>query len=254
MSHSNTSPASRSGNDKVFQINWSLLFRRLRARSRQFFSSARHRAADTEYIPPSWMGRLHLTWFRIGLIGLVVFVFTRKQIDFTFSIGADGIGVAGDSVEDMGALANDQTATLSFLPTGGSSRPVWKVDRFDEAAVRAYVTRFDRVAQTEEQKYGIPVAAKLAMAILESDAGTARYATEDNNHFPQATPRHHFDNAWTSWRAHSQTISERYPDLQHESVNYQQWIAALVRTDYSDDPAYGQKLIQIIERFELDRL
>ena len=257
MSRSSTTPASRAGQDKVLNVNWSLLGRRLRARAGQWFSSARHRAGQTEYIPPSWMSRLHLTWFRIGLIGLAIFVFTKKQVDFTFTIGADGVGVSQESTAVTASA--DHTAELSVLPTGALTRraapaPAWSVDRLDAARVAAYVERFDRVAETEEDKFRIPVPAKLAMAILESEAGTSSAVAEDNNHFPVATPRHHFDNAWSSWRAHSQSVSERYPELAHESVNYQQWIAALSRTDYSSDPAYANKLLDIIERFDLGGL
>ncbi len=254
MSRSTTSPAYTAGPDKVLHINWRLLARRFRARAGQLFTSARHRAAGTEYIPPTWMGRLRLTWFRIGLIGLVLFVFTQKQIDFTFSIGADGLGVAADSAQEAGLPVADQTSALSMFFSGGSSTPAWQVDRYDAALVEAYVERFDRVAQTEEEKFRIPAPAKLAMAILESEAGSSPDALSDNNHFPVATPRHHFDNAWGSWRAHSQSIEDRYPTLAAESVNYQQWIAALGNTDYSSDPQYGAKLLQIIRRFSLDRI
>ncbi|NJB85702.1 flagellum-specific peptidoglycan hydrolase FlgJ [Lewinella marina] len=245
-----TPPAHGSGSDKVLNVNWGLLGRRLRHRGKQYVSSARYRASQTEYIPPAWMTHLRLTWFRLGLIALAAFVFTQKQIDFTVTVGA-----AGETAAQVAGAPAEQTSALSMLPSPSrAAAPRWSPDRYEEAATRAYIDRFERVARTEAGKFGIPVPVKLAMAILESDAGEGVAAQQDNNHFPTATPRHRFDNAWSSWRAHSQAIQERYPRLAYESVNHQQWIAALAKTDYSDDPAYAEKLLKIIERFGLDRL
>ena len=254
MSRSTTTP-THAANQQVFTINWKLLLRRLRLRSGQLFSSARHRAAQTEYIPPSWASQLRLTWFRLGLIAVLAFVFTQKQIDFTVTVGG-GEDTLGEYTEDGGANPGSQTTQLSMLPTGATvaSKPTWSVNTLDETAVNAYINRFARVAQTEEEKYQIPAAAKLAMAILESDAGQATAAIQDNNHFAASLPAEYYDNAWTSWRTHSQQLEQRYPSLANESVNYQQWIAALCKTDYSRDTAYGQKLLDIIERFGLDRI
>ncbi|WP_420459971.1 glucosaminidase domain-containing protein [Neolewinella sp.] len=256
MSHS-TTPAHAAGQQKVFSINWSLLFRRLRLRGGQVLNSARHRANHTEYIPPVWMSQLRLTWFRLGLIALAVFVFTQKQIDFTFTVGANGVGSQVQESAGQTTSTASQTTALSMLPTGTATpapAPVWSVDQFDAPVVREYIDRFERVARTEEEKYGIPAAAKLAMAILESDAGQATAAIRDNNHFAASIAREYYDNAWTSWRAHSQSVTKRFPELAHESVNYQQWIAALAKTNYSSDPHYTQKLLQIIEAYDLKHL
>ena len=252
-----TTPAYSADSQKVFTINWGLLLRRLRLRGGQLFSSARHHAAQTEYIPPSWMGQLHLSWFRLGLIAIVAFIFTQKQIDFTFTVGSNGVS-ATDAPQEQAATPVAQTTQLSMLPTGSRSAPAaapaWSVDKLDAAAVREYINRFARVARTEEEKYQIPAAAKMAMAIVESDAGRATAAIQDNNHFAASIATKYYDNAWTSWRAHSQLITQRFPELADESVNYQQWIAALSKTGYSRDQRYGQQLLEVIERFDLKHL
>ncbi|WP_157976176.1 glucosaminidase domain-containing protein [Lewinella sp. IMCC34191] len=246
-----TTPAHSHQQGKILNINWSLLATRLRARSRQVFTSARHRAAQTEYIPPTWMTRLRLTWFRIGLIAIVAFVFTQKQIDFTVTVGAP----AAATTEDSPAPSADEPSTFSMMP-GISSTPTarkkaWSVNDLHTTTVRAYIDRFARVARTEEEKFDIPAPAKMAMAIVESEAGKATEAMNNNNHFPAASAANVYDNAWSSWRAHSQLIQRRFPELAHESVNYQQWIEALGQTGYSRDPLYGQKLIAVIQTFDL---
>ena len=249
MSHY-TPSARSSAQDKVLNINWPLLGRRLRTRARQLFSSARYRAGQTEYLPPSWMEKFHLTWFRLGLIALAAFVITQKQIDFTVTVGAPDATIAGT---DEGA--DDSFTSLSVLsPLGkrsGTGGKAWSVARYDAAAVAAYVDRFSRVARTEEEKFAIPAPAKMAMAIVESGAGQT---VDAHNHFPSATAGQHYDNAWSSWRAHSQLLQRRFPELANESVNYQQWIDALDHSGYSQDPAYGQKLTAVIERFGLANL
>ena len=255
-------PVNASGNQQILTIDWKLLWRRLRLRGSQLFTSARHRAANTEYIPPVWVSKMRLTWFRIGLIGITIFVFTQKQIDFTFSVGANGIALAKNATSPIQgnaiptAAREDHTATLSMIPaaTASTVAPKWNVNDYDAATVRAYINRFQRVAKTEEDKYSIPAPAKIAMAILESKAGSSEASRKDNNHFAFSIDRKYYDNAWSSWRAHSQFLQEEFPQLAHESVNYQQWIAALAETAYSRDPRYAQKLIDIIERFGLDKI
>ena len=249
MSHSN-SPVHPGAPDKIFSINWRLLGRRMAARSRQLRNSARYHADRTEYFPPTWMTRLRLSWFRLGLIGLTVFVFTQKQIDFTVTLGNRG-------TNQVAGLSNDAPAGVSqfsLLPSAGTAAPAaaaWSVQDFGEGAVRAYIDRFATVARTEEEKFRIPAPAKMAMAIVESEAGKSDAALDAHNHFPAGNGSRTFDNAWGSWRAHSQLIDRRFPELAHESVNYQQWIDALARSGYSRDPDYAKKLVTVIEHFGL---
>lgn len=254
MSHSTTPTHSPAPNQKVVSVNWSLLWRRLRARAGQLFTSARYHARHTEYHPPAWAQQLRLTWFRLGLMAITVFVFTQKQIDFSITIGGDD---ALASVEEE----RGGTTQLAMLPGAGESSPgskvaapAWSVDRYDPEVVARYVERFHRVARTEEEKYSIPAPAKMAMGILESDAGRDRAAREGNNHFPGVRSHGRYDNAWSGWRAHSEYLSRRFPELADASVNYQQWIDALGRTGYTEDATYGQKLIEIIERYDLASL
>ena len=250
-----TTPAGSAGHQRVLTIDWSLLGRRLLAYGGRLFTSARHRAANTEYIPPTWMGRLHLSWFRLGLIGLVVFVFTQKQVDVTVSMGADGVAVGAPAGNEQQSVATVTSSALSMLPSGATTptaAPAWHVNGYDDATVRAYVERFARVARTEQTKFGIPTPAKLAMAILESEAGTSAAARNDNNHFPHAAAGKFYDNAWTSWRAHSEDVSRRFPELA-DHADYRSWIAALTATGYSRDADYGRKLLALIDHFGLDR-
>lgn len=249
MSHS-TSPIHQGTPEKIFSINWRLLGRRVAARSRQLRNSARYHADRTEYIPPTWMTRLRLSWFRLGLIALTAFVFTQKQIDFTVTLGNRDVAqpVAANEASDGGL---SQFSLFPAPAAAAGDAPAWSVTDYGEGAVRAYIERFATVARTEEEKFRIPAPAKMAMAIVESQAGKSAAALDTHNHFPGGNGNRTFDNAWGSWRAHSQLIDRRFPELAHEAVNYQQWIDALARSGYSRDPDYAKKLITVIESFGL---
>lgn len=238
----------------------------MRTRAGQYFSSLKFRASRTEYIPPAWMERFRLSWFRLGLIGLLLFVFTQRQVDFTISMGKEGLAAGTTTGRHMAAKTSDASAdpaardNMSVLPVAATvaapepTKAVWSVEQYNVREVRAYVNRFQRVARGEEEKFSIPAPAKMALAILGSGAGTNPAARENNNHFGTITANGYYENAWMNWRAHSELIDREFPQLANESVNYQQWIAALARTSYSRDKDIGKKLLTIIEHFGLERL
>lgn len=266
MPSPSSAPAPRRGNNSAISIDWGLLWRRLLARISQLFTSLRHKAGQTEYSPPAWMQRFRLSWFRLGLMALAAFIFTQKQVDFTLSVGKEGLAI-GESdgrhsaVKGGGQTASTtSTANMSMLPvsnqqtTATSKNPVWNVNKLDVAQVRSYVNRFEKVAQGEEQKFHVPAPAAMALAILNSNAGQSPSAKRDNNHFGTITSGRYFENAWMNWRAHSEIVNKRFPELADNSVNYQQWVAALAKTNYSSDRKLADKLMDIVERFNLDRL
>ncbi len=266
MSSTNTTPAPRRGNNRVLTIDWGLFWRRSKARIGQLFTSLRYRAGQTEYIPPAWMQRLRLSWFRVGLMAIALFVFTQKQVDFTISVGKEGIAMGANEGRHMAAKGEGNISaqqTLGVIPMQGSlmaaagnaaSASTWKVESLNAQAVRKYVSRFEKVAQGEEEKFSIPAPANMALAIYFSEAGKNTAAQRDNNHFGPVTDGEYYENAWMNWRAHSELIGHRYPQLSAESVNYQQWIAALAKTNYSSDQRLSNKLLDIIEHFGLQRL
>lgn len=269
-SSNNTTPAPRRGNDRVLTIDWTLMWRRGKARVGQFITSLRHRAGQTEYTAPLWMQRFRLSWFRFGLMAIALFVFTQKQVDFTVSVGREGLAMGetkGRHMATQGQTASNQT--MGFVPmqgsvTGGTntsnssnisgSTTAWHVDQLNEAAVRKYISRFEKVAQGEEEKFSIPAPASMALAIYFSEAGQARAAQRDNNHFGTFTDGKYYENAWMNWRAHSELIDRRFPELSDNSVNYQQWVAALAQTNYNSDRKLANKVMDIVEKYGLERL
>ncbi len=139
----------------------------------------------------------------------------------------------------------------------------------------AYIKRYAAVAQEEMSRYGIPASITLAQGLLESNAGLSPLASSANNHFGiKCFSRHCFKghcrnysddshkdffrvyaNAWESFRAHSLFLQKpRYQALfRLRKRDYRGWAHGLTKAGYATDPGYGDKLIRMIERFELHR-
>ncbi len=166
-------------------------------------------------------------------------------------------------------------SVCSFIFSGSPSGKY----QFDTALVakefqlcQHYLNRFKPVAVYEQQKFGIPASIKLAQALLESDAGQNLLAKDHHNHFGircatssktgcvrvelkgQIAAYRQYENAWTSFRMHSLLLQqERYESLFEIPVyDYVSWAEGLEQTGYSSDPDYAEKLIRIIEFFQLN--
>lgn len=149
--------------------------------------------------------------------------------------------------------------------------PVGASELFSEQA-EDYVGRFNSIARTEMNKFGIPASISLAQGLIESRAGSSKLAVNNNNHFgikcfsrnckkghcTNFTDDTHkdffrkFKNPWESWRAHSQLLaSGRYTKLKKHGRDYRKWAYGLKSVGYATDRNYAEKLIGIIERYEL---
>lgn len=139
--------------------------------------------------------------------------------------------------------------------------------------VSAYIHQFKDVAMTEMKLYRIPASITLAQGILESASGKGRLAREANNHFGikchtswkgeriyhdddslQECFRKYVDASY-SYRDHSLFLTQRsrYKSLfQLAPDDYKGWARGLRKAGYATDTKYPQKLISLIERYDLD--
>ncbi len=124
---------------------------------------------------------------------------------------------------------------------------------------------------TEMRRYKIPASITLAQGILESGSGQGRLAVEGNNHFGikchtwDGDKIYHDDDknqecfrkyrrAEESFEDHSTFLSgrSRYASLfNHDQDDYESWAKGLRAAGYATDKKYPEKLISLIERFEL---
>ena len=134
-----------------------------------------------------------------------------------------------------------------------------------------YVKYYSDIAMDEMIQFGIPASITLAQGILESGAGKGRLAVEANNHFgikchdwngkkifhdddEEQECFRKYDNPEYSYRDHSLFLSnrKRYSflfDLKKD--DYKQWARGLKKAGYATDPKYPNKLIDLVERYEL---
>ncbi len=137
--------------------------------------------------------------------------------------------------------------------------------------VEAYIQNYKEIAQEEMRLYGIPASIKIAQGILESGAGSGNLTSRSNNHFgikcngwtgekvyhdddeAQECFRKYSD-ARYSFRDHSLFLFERqrYAFLfDYEQNDYKSWARGLRKAGYATDPKYPEKLISLIERYQL---
>jgi len=138
-----------------------------------------------------------------------------------------------------------------------------------------YLARYKSIAKKEMKEYGIPASISLAQGILESQSGKSRLATEGNNHFgikchkgwQGQTIRHDdnksqecfrkYSNAEESFKDHSRFLAERkrYAFLfRLPKTDYEAWARGLKKAGYATDPTYPEKLIYIIQKYDLTKI
>ena len=134
-----------------------------------------------------------------------------------------------------------------------------------------YIAYFKTVAINEMQLFDIPASITLAQGILESGSGKGRLARVANNHFGikchdwKGARIYHdddkdqecfrkYENPNQSFRDHSEFLAyrKRYAALfKLKKDDYKGWAKGLRKAGYATDPKYPQKLISLIERYEL---
>lgn len=133
-----------------------------------------------------------------------------------------------------------------------------------------YIDRYKAIALEHQRDYGVPACITLAQGLLESNAGQSYLARRGNNHFGikcyswkgpvveyDDTLQHNcyrnYGCAEDSFLDHAKFLrGKRYSPLYElEVTDYQGWAQGLRECGYAEDPAYPQKLVNIIEQYEL---
>ncbi|WP_306353218.1 glucosaminidase domain-containing protein [Flavobacterium sp. '19STA2R22 D10 B1'] len=138
--------------------------------------------------------------------------------------------------------------------------------------VLGYISSYKGVAQSNMKEYGIPASIILAQGILESGAGNGTLSRKANNHFGIKCHKEwtgdsvkHDDDALQecfrkytdpseSYKDHALflTTRSRYSKLfTLPKGDYQAWAKGLKNAGYATDPKYPDKLIGLIERYNL---
>ncbi len=143
-----------------------------------------------------------------------------------------------------------------------------------------YIEQYKSIAINEMNRLGIPASIKMAQAILESNSGRSTLARQSNNHFGikcggnwagkevyREDDDYHngllirscfraYDDPAESFIAHSEFLanpkSSRYKFLfLLDKSDYRGWAYGLQKAGYATDPKYPDKLISLIEKYQL---
>ena len=137
-----------------------------------------------------------------------------------------------------------------------------------------YIAQYSDLAIEQQRKHKVPAAITMAQGILESAAGRSELAVKANNHFgikctsdwQGRTINKDDDKANECFRRYAR-VENSYEDhslfllrKRYESLfalpigDYKGWAHGLKACGYATDPKYPEKLIQLIELYELDKL
>jgi flagellum-specific peptidoglycan hydrolase FlgJ len=155
--------------------------------------------------------------------------------------------------------------------TAKDSEKVVVKENDTQSVVDIYIDSYSEIAKDKMRTYKIPASITLAQGILESGSGMGRLAVKANNHFGikchgwQGAKIYHdddrsqecfrkYEKAETSYEDHSEFLTgrQRYADLFKLKPNdYRGWAQGLRDAGYATDRKYPQKLISLIERYQL---
>lgn len=157
---------------------------------------------------------------------------------------------------------------------------VWSQDQ----DFRNYVEKYKDIAVREMERAGIPASIKLAQGLLESNAGKSPLARHANNHFgikcgndwkgktySQEDDEYDangklvkscfrvYKSDEASFVAHSEFLRDPLKTNRYgflfliDPTDYKRWAQGLKRAGYATSATYPEKLISLIERYELHK-
>jgi LysM repeat protein len=138
-----------------------------------------------------------------------------------------------------------------------------------------YISRYKEDAIKDMIKTGVPASITLAQGILESESGNSKLAIEANNHFGikchkgwEGKTFHQDDDAENECFRKYKTVLESFDDhsdflrsrpryaslFELPLTDYKGWAHGLKKAGYATNPNYAHKLIELIERYDLNSI
>ena len=176
----------------------------------------------------------------------------------------------------------DKIQPLMGLETATQAKE--KADKNRHQGIERYIETHADKALNEMALYGIPASITLAQGILESRWGNSELARRANNHFgikwaegweqgrysvhsqewnqetkvmeSKLSVFRYYEAPEQSFRDHSEFLAcrPRYASLfSLNTKDYRAWAKGLQTCGYATDPKYAEKLISLIERYDLQR-
>lgn len=155
------------------------------------------------------------------------------------------------------------------------------LDESEELEKEEFILQFSSDAQEISNNHGVRTSVLVAQAALESNWGNSQLAKESKNYFgikskngKEYKTKEFKENEWieikTNFKEYESTYDSilDYVDLLEngtswnsnlyqgvfEAKNYEEAAFALSQAGYATDPDYAEKIIEIIEQYELNEL
>lgn len=165
-----------------------------------------------------------------------------------------------------------KTISIAILSVLLMTAAAVHADSPDKSPQTRYIEHYATLAVEEMYRSGVPASITLAQGLLESRYGLSELALKGNNHFGikchsnwAGKKMYHDDDRKgecfrmyaspeESFRDHSDFLRyrDRYKFLfDLEPTDYKGWAHGLKKAGYATDPAYPQKLIRLIEDYDL---
>ncbi len=141
-------------------------------------------------------------------------------------------------------------------------------------AVLQYIEKYKAIAIKEMQRTGVPASITLAQGIFESNAGQSNLVTRSQNHFGikcktdwKGEKVYHDDDArgecFRSYSSAEESFIDHSDFLKTRAhyaflftldpEDYKAWAKGLKKAGYATNPAYPEKLIKLIENYDLQQ-
>ena len=164
------------------------------------------------------------------------------------------------------------TSCISSFTAGGNRLPADASKATNDS--ERYLLTYYPMAVEQMHKHGIPASITLAQALLEGGAGRSELVKEANNHFGVKADKRWNGKSYAKWdngrmcdfrvygsaresyEDHSKflTGNSRYEFLfKLRKSDYKGWAKGLKKAGYAEDKEYPQKLIGLIERYNLQK-
>jgi flagellum-specific peptidoglycan hydrolase FlgJ len=172
-------------------------------------------------------------------------------------------------IDDVKVVEEKSTSSSTLVLEATSKKVV------TNEVVLEYIDQYKEIAKDNMLNHKVPASITMAQGILESGSGTGALASNANNHFgikchtgwTGESVRHDddalqecfrkYNDPAESYRDHSLflTSRSRYNSLfKLDVTDYKAWAKGLKAAGYATDPKYPDKLISLIERYNLHEL
>lgn len=224
-------------------------------------------------------------WFKIGLVIILLYIIFSKDLTFNIHLKAPGHRdtptqqeevtgerrVRRETLTDAATIQEAGTVTDRFDFGWGSQendtkyRLLDRLKQVDESTRLSFIQRFVHVAESEQEKYGVPASITLANSLLWSQAGQLSISKQTNNFFGlPCTPDwrgettsgkfcyRKYENAWTSFRDHSLYLTTgKLAPLRKNGNDYKKWAKGMERAGFNNEKRLAEQLVTVIEELRL---